>query len=249
MMKERPILFSGPMVRAILDGHKTQTRRVVIPQPWINDVGQWQWEHKKGQHVAFHPDLDEQHYPGTKLQHVCPYGVPSTRLWVRETFVLESNLGLAGLAEYPPPFGDTRPVQWVDMPDEGLVWSQPHYRATDPVPDLAYDDRDDPHCRWRPSIHMPRWASRITLEVEAVRVERLQEIDAYDAKAEGCDMHPGSRDKQQSWEQEVLEEYEALWDILNAKRGYGWDTNPWVWVIGFKRVSPATQWEESEVGR
>ena len=170
-MKERPVLFSGEMVRAILEGRKTQTRRVIKPQPlWVGDPN-----------VAF-----KTHSANPKGIINCPYGQPGDRLWVRETFAGTKNTGFA-------------------------------YRATD----TAYGHK------WRPSIFMPHWASRINLEVVSVRVERVQDIsieDAYDEGMEWGDQGCG-----------VLE-FKNLWDSINLKRGYGWDANPWVWVIEFKRL-------------
>lgn len=190
-MKEHPILFSGPMVRAILEGRKTQTRRVMKPQP------------------RFDPP---------KVQEVwkCPYGGPSNQLWVRETHAVLS-------AGYTDGTG-------MDI----------RYKATDP--DYPYG--------WTPSIHMPRWASRLTLEVTDVRVERVREISEEDALAEGsflgrCPCQEMQRKPKTTVEAAFRqtgchihgEEFATLWNSINAKRGYGWDENPWVWVISFRRIS------------
>ncbi len=170
-MSEKPILFSGEMIRAVLDGRKTQTRRVVKPQP----VGLWA-------------------APGKSR---CPYGQPGGRLWVRETF-------------YP------------ERSHRGPV----SYRATWPR------DDDPPDGGWKPSIFMPRWASRITLEIVSVRVEQVQDISEDDARAEGVDDGTGqTRPLHPYW-------FRALWDSINSKRGYGWEKNPWVWVVAFRRVIP-----------
>lgn len=171
--KERPILFSGEMVRAILDGRKTQTRRVM--------------KHQNGAHLAFQK---------------CPHGNPGDCLWVRESFRLS----------VPAHEGQT---------------GYPIYRA---------NFKDDPILGiWKPSIHMPRWASRITLEITGVRVERVRDISEEDAKAEGWprdqELFPtvNTSYKANLW-------FERLWDSINAERGFGWDVNPWVWVLEFKRV-------------
>ncbi|MFN3323437.1 MAG: hypothetical protein ACK5AZ_08075 [Bryobacteraceae bacterium] len=193
-MKERPIIFSGPMVRAILDGRKTQTRRVVRPQPKA-PMG-----------------------PERKMRS-CPYGAPGERLWVRETFCVES---CREVGYYPPPFGDGRPIRHIYDGDEWLWWEQPHYRSTDPTPQLDIGV-GDPGVRWRPPMFMPRWASRITLQISKVRVERLQEIRLEDAWAEG--IPPDSGD--------AIAAFADIWDRINAKRGFGWDANPWVWVVQF----------------
>ena len=159
--RTRPILFSGPMVRAILSGAKTQTRRVITPQPdarlrW----GLAGWEDVHGRPLP------------------CRYGAPGDLLWVRETW------GIAG------EFGD------------GTAHT---YRAT--------DDRNG--IIWRPSIFMPRALSRITLKITDVRVERIQDISEPDEAAEGVERHT----------------FAALWNAINAKRGYSWERNPWVWAL------------------
>jgi len=205
-IRERPIIFSGPMVRAILAGAKTQTRRVIVPQPIESSSRTGpMWGHR---------DL-----AGYFADHIfakcfidlvrCPYGAVGDRLWVRETFTLAVNPD--------------------DSPSEGED-AEPHaiYRAD-------WDDRkgwpvvtDGSEFHWSPSIHMPRWASRLTLEITGVRVERLQAITTHDIGAEGINLsnnHQGARN-----------EYRQLWDALNAKRGYSWDSNPWVWVLSFRQL-------------
>lgn len=208
MSKERPILFSGEMVRAILEGRKTQTRRVV-----------------KGTALRMLDDGFTANFvadPGNSAW--CPYGQAGDALWVRETFVLQNDV--EGEA---PPFEDGRPIQREDSEYSHYTWLQPHYRATDPEPELDMGDGSGPCCKWTPSIHMPRWASRIALEVAAVRIERVQEISEADANREGCPLPA----KDQAWTQCRLW-YQQLWDKINAKRGFGWDINPWVWVIEFQ---------------
>lgn len=194
--RERPILFSGEMSRAIWDGRKSQTRRVVKPQP-------------KGALIP----LETQ--PGVWFDHHnilsgwrCPYGQPGDRLWVRESWAY---------------FGG----------DEYLYQREPSqvmYRAT-----WDSDTRSLHHCgpvgdqHWRPSIHMPRWASRLTLEITEVRVQRLQEISEEDARAEGVKAFQNSDGSLR-----YRDEFIKTWSLLNAKRGFGWDTNPWVWIIAFQ---------------
>ncbi len=226
----KPILFTDEMVRAVLDGRKTKTRRPLKPQPDSVHDGAPYWNIWKRGNLA-------------PLK--CPFGKVGDRLWVRETFCLEHQVE----KDQPPPFGDSRPIRWefagMESDPEGAdsMWLQPHYRATDPTPELDYEDSDgDPTVRWKPSLHMPRWASRITLEITEIRVERVQEITEEEAKAEGvlpCP-HPLSKDD------ECLDcyldagEYTCsflhLWDHLYAKNGLGVDANPWVWVITFRRV-------------
>jgi hypothetical protein len=216
---DKPILFSGPMVKAILEGHKTQTRRVIKPRGVSDDVAQWLHAMAKG------------------VDMPCPYK-PGDRLWVRETFVLEK------WEDEPKPPSD-RPL--FHEPENGEFepeyWLWPHYKATDPAPELCYEDEEnddgEPKCKWRPSIFMPRWASRITLEIINVRVERLKDIGRNDAKAEGVSaIFTNSIDH---FKRGVLNPYVAnfsiLWDSINDKRGFGWNFNPWVWVIEFKKVT------------
>ena len=191
-VRERPILFSAPMVKAILAGRKTQTRRVVKcpnPAPEIASLGAL-WEHGQLQ---------------------CPYGVPGDRLWVRETW------------QQVTPTGNG---QWhtVDTVCDGL----PHRRLL-----YAADaDRDEPP-RWRPSIFMPRWASRITLEVTSVRVKRLQEISDDDAHAEGFTLMPPLPPGRKPH----VRYFRCLWDEINGKT-HPWKSNPWVWAIEFRRIAP-----------
>lgn len=215
-VRERPILFSGEMVRAILEGRKTQTRRIINPQP-ASGVRR---------EVFSKTGFSDGH--GRTLR--TPY-VPAELLWVRETFVLESSREY-GSEGYPPPFNDGRPVNWVEDEDWGRYWEQPHYRATDPVPELAYDDTNEPTCRWGSPIHMPRWASRITLEITEVRVQRLQAVSPDDVLAEGMRPNAGG-----GWGPEgrlgSVPGFADLWDSINAKRA-PWSSNPWVWAITFK---------------
>ena len=204
MPTEKPILFTGPMVRAILAGEKTVTRRVVKPQlEFIDspDLGPvWGWP-KKGGGWWLWPNAE-----GHVLER-CPYGQPGHRLWVRETW-----------AEVPTACGSTEVVYAADYTDGS--------------------DREA-GVKYRPSIHMPKWAARIWLEVVSVKVERVQDITEEGALAEGVqgDEHPTAD------QPGAVMCFAALWDSLNAKKGHGWGTNPWVWVIEFKRLDGRT-WEE-----
>lgn len=169
----------------------------------------------------------------------CPYGQPGDRLWVRETFTIETNFNLDPCE---PPFNDGRPVKWTDSEAWGQYWEQCHYKATDSAPDLVHEDdcrkcEDNGYCNsWKPSIHMPHWASRITLEITKVRVERVQEISEEDAKAEGIDLKGFRSNTEGIAGREHRIEFASLWDSINAERGFGWEKNPWVWIIEFKRV-------------
>ena len=159
--------------------------------------------------------------------------------------MLESNYGLESPSVYSPPFKDERPVKWTEDPDWGAYWQQPHYAATDPKPQLVDEDRDieEGLAGWRPSIFMPRWASRITLEIVSVRAERVQDISENDAEAEGIELWQevffreyNKPDNNPGWTRDPRLSFQTLWDSINAKRGYGWDVNPWVWVIEFKKL-------------
>lgn len=202
-MTERPILFSAPMVRAILDGRKTQTRRVVKRElsGRVKAVGSPRNWH-----------LDD---PNAVL--ACPYGQPGDRLWVRETFNWSSERDL--LPREPHKLCRER----AGYLDNRVVWAADGTRVH---PEFG-------KAVWRPSIHMPRWASRITLEVTAVRVERLNDISEADAIAEGCagwgwhDPFSGDADGQTP-----QEEYAQLWEKINGAGS--WDANPWVWIVEFR---------------
>ena len=178
-MKERPILFSAPMVRAILVGTKTQTRRVV----------------KLGPSGRAHFGGRNWHLGDPDVIKACPYGQLGDRLWVREAWM--------------PVEHDSQPVR---------------YRASNP----SYAGK------WRPSIHMPRWASRILLEIGSVRVERLLDISEADAEAEGVDFIRRVPDVDETMT--AVELYEALWESINGPGS--WDANPFVWCVEFKRVQP-----------
>ena len=213
-MKERPILFSGAMVQAILDGRKTQTRRVVNYDLASNLEDGWGKEVQK-------IETDDTPMGGLPVTEWCPYGMVGDRLWVRETFALLSHDATQEL----------NPMKT----DDGCLW----FRA-DPTDKHVWDCELD-KWKWRPSIHMPRWASRITLEITAVRVDRLQDITEADARAEGCNrielgpfevggmpVHPMTST--------YKEAFKGLWDSINGKRKVcTWNDNPWVWVVEFKK--------------
>ena len=192
-VKERPIIFSGPMVKAILEGRKTQTRRVITPLP--------------------ERDPFPCQYVYSCKEIKCPFA--ADRLWVRETWAPHDDSALANEER-----------EYV------------YYRADD-------EKKYETDGAWRPSIFMPRWASRINLGVLQIRAERLQEISEADAIAEGLtqwsdpprvtQIHYGETISD-VWETDPRKAYARLWDTINAKRGYSWESNPWVWVIEFKKL-------------
>jgi hypothetical protein len=211
-MKEHPILFSGEMVRAILDGRKTQTRRIVRPPPDSKTAGFGR----------------------------CPYGVPGDRLWVRETHAWADEF-CEDVERDPPNIvaykadGTFRRF-WTD-PSNGNPKSHEY--------DFGDANLDHPDLRWRPSIFMPRWASRLTLQVEEVRVERVQDITEDDVEAEGvwsardCSdncKRTGGEGCRNCCIDLIRDRWIPLWDRINAKRGFPWSSNCFVWVVTFRRV-------------
>lgn len=223
-MKERPILFSGPMVKAILAGRKTQTRRVVEPLP------SWQVHSVCDPNGAADPWAVWFHYPDTdRVGHlrVCPYGVPGDRLWVKETCFIWARWCKNG-------FTKSGRQRW------RFKVENPHTVVFDPNhPQVATRKTPRETCMYwrRPSIFMPRWASRLTLEITDVRVQRLQEISASDVLAEGVDNGKSNPAMGVRWENMQRMAFEELWDSINAKRGHGWEKNDWVWALTFGRVA------------
>lgn len=214
-MKTRPILFKAPMVRALLAGRKTQTRRVVKLRgfgPSPTKVYDWEFIDERGPWTMFSS------ISTARLLEKCPHGGPGDTLWVRETHAL--------------------------LPEQLVI-----YKADGPAD-------EDAHWTWRPSIHMPRWASRITLRVTDVRVERLQDITEEEAKAEGVESaamvvngsSEGTRYRDYlsrtemsradvaEWFVSPVDSYRSLWDSINGPGA--WDANPWVWRVGFEKVTP-----------
>lgn len=201
-MNEKPILFSPEMVRAILEGRKTQTRRVMKPQPEAND-----W-------------IDTP---------MCQYGHIGDLLWVRETW--------GTLPEYDS-------IKPSDLPNCPIYYNaSQRYYPFSTISDIG---------KKRPSIFMPRWASRITLMVTNVRVERVQDISEEDAIAEGIQRFDYGADSYKpeycticfgtqelalgAMHTTAKGAFSRLWDSINSKRGYSWASNPWVWIIEFERM-------------
>ncbi len=224
-MIEHPRLFSAEMVRAILDGPKTQTRRVVKPQPLERETrcsNPFQWNRVESVGEFFDIMSDN---PLGVFTVKCPYGNAGDRLWVRETWRL------------PVAFDEQSPTQVADKAlDAG------YRRPWAPIKFEVDGRMDNPHLlkdfggawgKTRVSIHMPRWASRITLEITGVRVERLNAITTEDAIAEGIDSDGGD-DAHRN--RSSVENFRHLWESINGKGS--WATNPWVWVVSFKQVQP-----------
>lgn len=230
-MKERPILFGAPMVRAILEGRKTVTRRALNAQALKNigygvRLGEC---HELPTEGPLHPNSVDYY------NDFCPFGQPGDRLWVRETWYCDHFEVMRG------PYLKPDDLDVSEAVDDGtLVYAADGltpYEADQPI--------------WKPSIHMPRWASRILLEITAVRVERLQDISDAQALAEGIvgvnfrpdDGWPictgymvGPDDGKSPLETTAAKAFAKLWSSINGP--HSWDANPWVWVVEFKRVTP-----------
>jgi len=236
-MKQRPILFSGPMVRALLDGSKTQTRRVgKIQSPDFFGI-----KAEAVRHATLGYQIQATHdaYPGRgTARHaicVCPYGQPGDQLWVREEHYKFGHWEpVPGVRTK----GGRQKWKFVTDTDETLYEAPDQYRK-------GRHHKDPSTQAWHKRLarFMPRAASRITLEITGVRVERLQAISEVDAIAEGCTQnhngyywggpHPVSGLKQMATAKSA---YQDLWESINSPGS--WNSNPWVWVIEFKRVAP-----------
>lgn len=207
-MKSRPILFSAPMVRALLDGSKIQTRRIVKPPR--DFYSEYLGRKRDGEVGYFFGDPNSPFYCTVP----CPHGQPGDQLWVREAWRTSYLFDQAN----PKALPDHAPLRYeADCAHVG-AWAGCGLSTQG---------------RLRPSMFMPRWASRITLEIVSVRVERLQDISEADAKAEGADpyrlpVHPAREMLR------YVDGFNALWESINGAGS--WDTNPWVWVIEFRRV-------------
>lgn len=230
-MGELPILFSGPMVRAILDGRKTMTRRVVkFCKPFV-DHNSWKnvYPNPNGGYVFTdgplnNPSRDIPVITAGRVGKLCPYGQPGDRLWVRHAW-FDLN---------PPPTNPENYQIWDEF-TKAVRWKTGE-RVSGVTPRMDEGDGWKKH----PSICMPRWASLIRLEVTGVHLERLQEISETDCWAEGIERSKESSSRASTIYSDYAHPrraFQLLWDSLNAKRGFGWDVNPWVWAISFKRIS------------
>lgn len=200
----RPILFSGPMVAAMLNGTKSQTRRIVKPQPEVRCVvGAFQslaFKHKQGWLL----------YPNAKAQvmSLCRYGAPGDYLYVREAWAQPTNLD-PGPTFYRADYPDCVPPNFENVPPVDAV-------------------------RWRPSIHMERAASRLTLRITDVRIERLQSITEADCAAEGWPKQPQRSNDPEVHADAARDWYQDLWGTINGKGS--WEQNPWVWAVRFETI-------------
>ncbi|OSN39512.1 hypothetical protein [Pseudomonas syringae] len=220
-IKERPILFNAPMVRAILSGQKTVTRRA-IKFPFTD----------KG----FGCELAGNEIGPDEVRNNCPYGVPGQRLWVRETWgVISHDFDEHGnMVDWKP----DRPAFPIREMRFGKGYYSGHviYRADGEAAWAGDDDGGgDDRSAWKPSIHMPRIASRLLLEVTDVRLERLQDLSEDQALVEGVmsckqDIDPDGNDYSPQ------ELFAVLWTMINGDGS--WQSNPWVWVVEFKPVTP-----------
>ena len=231
-MKETGLMFKAPLVRAILSGSKTQTRRLVKPQPIVDAYECWTWSPHRAQGLHHGQggslrDLSE------TLSRYSPYGVPGDALWVREAWRLHERFSDVARIVYSA----SKNQSWTEAHED-----YPVHLAGPMAPSVGF----------KPSIHMPRWASRLRLQITDVRVERLQDISEADALAEGVEMEtadppfyyvPGI------WPHSItavgveefgriphaVRSYAKLWEHINGKGS--WDANPWVWAVSFEVVA------------
>jgi len=241
MGKERPILFSGPMVDAIQKTRKTQTRRVIKPQPYTNCVRVVPFGDEFLQELTGKDDAGEDitfHLANINQRLKCPYGKRGDHLWVKETHYLYGRWVQNGVKKNGKPayrfVPEIKEAMYPDNPPAVIAGRAEMYSG---------------ETGWfkRPSIHMPRWASRILLEITGVRVERLQAITEEDAQAEGapevcnfCGNHPEDEAHwvcEEDYDPEPYhrEGFKRLWQSINGADS--WERNDWVWVIEFRRVS------------
>jgi hypothetical protein len=231
-VKERPVIFSGPMVKAILEGRKTQTRRICKPACDMGgELAGSVHPAKESGWIAWWPGNDLGLADFTKLAYQdgfqCPYGKPGERLWVRESaYISQPNFGLPEDATHKDYDGQPRVVSY--------------------TVDMGFDAKrcaEDYGVKCSPSIHMPRWASRITLEITSVKVERVQDISQQDVLAEG--IIEATKDEKlikyglrewpwMDWRLSPKDAFFKLWESIHGPDS--WATNPWLWVVEFRRI-------------
>jgi hypothetical protein len=229
-MRELPILFSAPMVRAILEGRKTVTRRVVKPQPYVDGCGNFCWNGwNYGQDIGRRPHVQAiaSPLPSSRTKRVlCPYGAPGDRLWVRERFKPVAS------GQVKNGYGEVR-YGYAYEADGNTRWNE--------RPTIIHDLTGQPNkgpmqfrpSPWRAAVTMPHRATRLWLEVTAVRVERLQDITEDQAEAEGVAPGDLCEDEVVRPSPRYVNGFRMLWNEL-AKDGMRWADNPWVWVVEFQ---------------
>lgn len=222
-IKERPILFSGEMVRAILEDRKTKTRRILKEL-----VSTYQKDAQGNVHL--HDPMILHQGCWLKPDEWSPYGRPGDRLWVRESFNWSSDSDLA------PNENHKKCKERAIYSAQNVVWKADGLNINPNHPEYG-------KTIWKPSIHMPRWASRILLEVVSVRVERVQDISESDAIAEGIPVDAEGfyfvhtrKPNDTYYNKSASGVFGVLWDEINLRRGYAFYSNPWVWVVEFKRI-------------
>ncbi|WP_286237941.1 hypothetical protein [Neptuniibacter halophilus] len=211
-MNAKPILFSADMVRALLNGQKTQTRRIIKPQPLPHqEWSGWVMESTSRKEIGC-ARWSSDGIGRTSLSDAV-YARPPARagdlLYVRETW---------------RQFDSADECDHMDFPCSCPTNGAPIFRAT----------HDDGESAWKPSIHMPRWASRLTLRITSVRVERLQDISQKDAIAEGCDSSESAAANSTGWYEKPVRAFQRLWESTYSEDN--WASNPWVWVVEFEVI-------------
>ncbi|MDF2419207.1 hypothetical protein GWP85_17080 [Acinetobacter beijerinckii] len=240
-MRELPILFNTAMVQAILKGSKTQTRRIVKPQPEVCDDdrgGHW-WPSNVVQSMV-HVEKELQDYEGFwggLIDDCNPFGAKGDRLWVRETWHVEPDVEGWSMNDNEPCTG------WIGYKAGGSKKvTAPNFDAVQRCFPKGEVDWDFVPNNWRPSIFMPRWACRLILEITNIRIERLNDISEVDAIAEGVEQvayqhqkfWKGYKNKERAYRDTAKDGFTSLWKEINGVDS--WATNPWVWVIEFKVI-------------
>ena len=222
VVTDRPILFTPENVLKILDGTKSQTRRVA--------------------QVPSHYGVEE-----SQESIKCPFGLVGDRLWVKESWRVGAWNEEEGTIAVDYRADNYARREWLTLPDDdgekfNKLWldtcDELSAKGIEPDEDGYHWKPGESPCKWRSGLFMPRWASRLTLEITAIKVERVQDISEADAIAEGItgEWVPPGHHSFNGHRASARSGYKALWDSINAKRGYGWEKNPWVWAITFKVV-------------
>ena len=237
-VRERGILFSAPMVRALLAGTETQTRRLMKPQPVRYGTAclAWPTAERPGMKMAWaDPDPDGNAFARSELRRYCPYGAPGDRLVVKESAWMWCERRPNGKTK-------TGRDKWHYVPLRAAPVLYCADLAMEPGTSVAHTETGN-QWGWRKKIgrFLPKWASRITLEISEVRVQRLQDISEEDAKAEGVERDDFFRDGWRGyggdcWRDSARESYASLWDSINGPGS--WEASPWVWAISFRAMGP-----------